>query len=231
VEANQTVLDAGLSETASALREWRLAPTAVLLGWLAGSLAIAALLLLATLTVASLATPRASGALIGVPDPARFGDLLHVLLRNSMVLALHSLACVAGFLAKRSLPMQAQLRTGVDRWVHEHAGGLALAFVACATAFSLGTQAWVLGHAARDVATTFGAPVPALLACLLPHAIPELAAVFLPLSAFLLAARAGNWDQLLAATTVTTSIAAPVIVAAAAIETYVSPHLVKALLL
>jgi hypothetical protein len=192
--------------------------------------AIATLLLLATLLVASVVSQRDWGTLIGVPYPARFGDLLHVLLRNSMVLALHSMACVAGFLAKRSLPMQAQFRTGLDRWIHDHAGALALAFVACATTFSLATQAWVLGHAARDVATTFGVPVPALLACLLPHALPELAAVFLPLSAFLIAARAGNWNHLLAATAVTTSIAAPVIVAAAVVETYLTPRLVEALL-
>ena len=64
---------------------------------------------------------------------------------------------------------------------------------------------------------------------MLPHAIPELIALFLPLAAWIIASRRGEWDQLLAATAVTVAIAVPVLVVAALVEVYVSPHLFIAL--
>jgi uncharacterized membrane protein SpoIIM required for sporulation len=57
----------------------------------------------------------------------------------------------------------------------------------------------------------------------LPHAILELTAVFLPLAAFLTASRAHEWDQLLAATIVTVSVAIPMIIIAALLEAYLWP--------
>ena len=39
-----------------------------------------------------------------------------------------------------------------------------------------------------------------LLLGVLPHAIPELIALFLPLAAWIIASRRGEWEQLLAAT-------------------------------
>ena len=64
-----------------------------------------------------------------------------------------------------------------------------------------------------------------LLAILLPHAIPELTALFLPLAAWIIASRRGEWEQLLAATVVTVAIAVPILVAAAVFEVYAAPHL------
>jgi hypothetical protein len=63
---------------------------------------------------------------------------------------------------------------------------------------------------------------------LLPHALPELTALFLPLAAWLVASRRRRFDELLAATIATTALAAPVLVAAAAIEVYVWPDLLRA---
>jgi hypothetical protein len=54
-------------------------------------------------------------------------------------------------------------------------------------------------------------------------------ALFLPLAAWLLAARAKAWDQLLAATLATTAIALPVVLAAAAVEVFVTPEVLRAL--
>jgi uncharacterized membrane protein SpoIIM required for sporulation len=68
-----------------------------------------------------------------------------------------------------------------------------------------------------------------LLLGLLPHAILELIALFLPLAAWIIASRRGEWEQLLAATLVTVAVAVPVLVLAALIEVYVSPHLFAAL--
>jgi uncharacterized membrane protein SpoIIM required for sporulation len=71
---------------------------------------------------------------------------------------------------------------------------------------------------------------PALLVLgILPHAVPELIALFLPLAAWMIASRRGEWEQLLAATFVTVGLAAPVLVAASAIEVYVTPHVLRAL--
>ena len=139
-------------------------------------------------------------------DPRRLGFVLD---RNALVLALHALACVAGFIAGSSLPTVADGYTGSSRWVHEHAGPLAIAFVLAATLFSLGTQAYVLGGQASTLAAEFGMSPALLLVCLLPHALPELTALFLPLAAWTIASRRGAWDELLAATFVTVAIAVP----------------------
>ena len=40
------------------------------------------------------------------------GDILGVIKHNGLVLALHAMACVAGFIAGSSLPLQAQHRAG-----------------------------------------------------------------------------------------------------------------------
>ena len=69
----------------------------------------------------------------GVNDDGTFHDLVHVLIRNLLVLALHAMACVAGFIAGSSLPQQASSRSGLSKLVHEKAGPLAIGFVCCAT--------------------------------------------------------------------------------------------------
>jgi uncharacterized membrane protein SpoIIM required for sporulation len=68
-----------------------------------------------------------------------------------------------------------------------------------------------------------------LLVAVLPHALPELVALFLPLAAWIIASRRGEWEQLLAATFVTVALALPVLAIASLIEVYVSPHLFSSL--
>lgn len=230
-ELTQTVIGAGMAETRETLRVWGEAPWAVIQVWVAGGLAIALALLLATLAVAELSPATGRTYLIGVFRPASGWELAHVLVRNLLVLALHAMVCVAGFLAKRSLPMQAQLRHGFDRWVHEHAGNAALVWVTSCTIFSLLTQAYALGHITRDASEVLHVSNAALLATLLPHALPELTAVFLPLAAWLIAARRGDWHQLMAASALATKVALPLVALAALIECYFTPELVRALLL
>ena len=95
--------------------------------------------------------PDISTTLIaGVNAPADLGAVGRILFRNSLVLALHALACVAGFIAGASLPLQIEHKTGVSRVIHEKAGPFAIAFVTGATLFSLVTQAWVLGSIGAD---------------------------------------------------------------------------------
>ena len=153
-------------------------------------------------------------------------DVVWVLGRNVLVLALHAMACVAGFIAGSSLPLQARDRhRGPDRWLHEHGGRLAIAFVIAATTFSLSAQALVLGTQAASVAAALHTSPGVLLAVLLPHALPELTALFLPLAAWIIASRSRAWEQLLAATLVTVAIALPTLVAAAVFEVFAAPHL------
>lgn len=220
--AEQLALVRGWDDTRATLRRWQRRPFAAVGPWALASLGVAALLLTATWVV----------ALLSVPDPTVFGvaghgtwdDFGFIVYRNSLVLALHAMACVAGFMAGSSLPVAATGYSGWWRRVHDRAGRLAMGFVAAATLFSLTTQAYALGSRAAGLADAHGVSTGLLMLSILPHAIPELCALFLPLAAWLLAARRKAWDELLAATFVTVAIAVPVVLAAAAVEVWVSPH-------
>ena len=101
----------------------------------------------------------------------------------------------------------------------------AIGFVGCATLFSLGTQAYALGHGAASLSAQLDISPALLLVSLLPHALPELFALFLPLAAWSIASARGAWNELLAATFTTTAVAIPLLVMAAAIETWITPDL------
>jgi len=88
-----------------------------------------------------------------------------------------------------------------------------------------GTQAYALGHGAASLSAQLGVSPFVLLVTLLPHALPELFALFLPLAEWSLASTRGAWNELLAATFTTTAFAIPLVVLAAAIETWVTPSL------
>jgi hypothetical protein len=221
----QLALVRGWDDTRATLRRWRHRPLGAVGPWTLASLAVAALLLTATWVV----------AILSVPDPMIFartgsgewGDYGFILYRNGLVLALHAMACVAGFMAGSSLPIVAEGHSGWWRRVHDRAGKLAMGFVAAATLFSLSTQAYALGLQAASIADAQGVSPALLMVSLLPHALPELCALFLPLAAWLLASRRQAWDELLAATFVTTAIAVPVIMAAAVVEVWLSPHVLS----
>ena len=226
MNAERLAVVRGWADTRAALGRWNAAPSQVLVPWGLISLATALALLTATWAVARLSVADPTPwAFPGITTPADAGAYLGILLRNGLVLALHALACVAGFLARSSLPEVAEGYSGAVRWVHRKAGPAALAFVALATAFSLVTQAAALGAGTATLAAQLGMSPAALLVLLSPHALPELVALFLPLAAWIVAGRAGRWDELLAATVVTVAIAVPVLLATAAIEVWVTPAL------
>ena len=226
MSVNDLVLVQGMRDTKLALARWNREPAAAIRPWCLLSAAIAVALLFATYAVAKLSTPDKTIYLIpGYNVDATFADYGHVLFRNALVLALHALACVAGFMAGSSLPLSAAHRSGLSRWVHEKAGPLAIGFVVCATLFSLLTQAFVIGGEAASMAGQIGTSPGLLILARLPHALPELFALFLPLAAWMIASRRGDWHELLAATFVTVSISVPILLAAAAVEVWVSPHL------
>ena len=219
-----------MRDTRLALSRWNRAPGKVLLPWLVLSLAVAGSLLLAVYAVAKLTTPDSTYFFLpgyhAEPEWHHYGMILF---RNSLVLALHALACVAGFMAGSSLPLAASKRTGFSRWVHEKAGPFAIGFVVLATTFSLCTQAYIIGGTAATVAAQLGISPGTLVLALVPHALPELVALFLPLAAWIIASRRGSWNELLAATFVTVAIAVPVLLVTAVVELFVTPELLSAL--
>jgi hypothetical protein len=226
---NQHVFSHGMQDTRETFEVWSERPWGVLRGWLALSVAIALALLAATWFVAGLLTPDLTPIhLPGLTEPAEPGDLLPILWRNSLVLALHATACVAGFIAGASMPIAAAQRSGFSRWVHVKAGELAILFVCAVTLFSLATQALYLGFQGSTISFQLHIPIGVLLLTVLPHALLELTALFLPLAAWLIASRRGEWNQLLAATFVTVLIAIPCLIVAATIEVYVWPHVLAA---
>jgi hypothetical protein len=227
MNVHELALVEGISHTRETLTDWNGRPWQVLRAWLFWALAVAVGLLGATYIVAKLSTPDIS--LLGLPGvhfPAEMDDVGHVLFRNSLVLALHAMACVAGFIAGSSLPREASRYSGVWRWIHDKAGPLAIGFVVCATTFSLATQAYVLGGDASTLSYQLSLSPGILLAAISIHALPELVALFLPLAAWVIASRRGEWHQLLAATFVTVAIAAPVLIAAAFVEVYLTPQII-----
>jgi hypothetical protein len=219
----------GVRHTRATLLAWQRDPVAVVGRWATGSAVAAAALLAAVWLISSI---DARYQIIALRPPFVVGDradVAGVMERNMLVLALHAMACVAGFIAGSSLPLQARHRQGASRWVHEHGGRLAITFVVAATTFSLSAQAYLIGRALARVSAFLGVSPGLLLLGVLPHAIPELVALFLPLAAWIIASRRGEWEQLLAATFVTVALAIPVLLISAMIEVYVSPHVFEAL--
>ena len=106
MKTEQLAVVQGWADTRGALRRWNARPATVLRPWALASLAVGVLLLAATWAIAMLSTPDPSGAsFAGVTYTATLKDYGFVLFRNGLVLALHSLACVAGFMAGSSLPV------------------------------------------------------------------------------------------------------------------------------
>ncbi len=152
--ANEHVFSHGMRDTRNTLETWNGHPWAVLRGWLALSVAIALTLLGAVWVVSGLLTPDVTPIhLPGLTEAQGLGDLLPILWRNSLVLALHATACVAGFIAGASMPIAAAQRRGLSRWVHVKAGQFAILFVAAVTLFSLLTQSLYLGFQGATVSS------------------------------------------------------------------------------
>jgi hypothetical protein len=230
MDASSYALYHGVRRTRTTLKMWQDRPLRVVGAWVAGSALAAGALLAAVLLAAELFKGYVQPIQPRPPFVVGGGaDVASVLGHNLLVLALHAMACVAGFIAGSSLPLQAQGKAGLSRWVHTHGGKIAIWFVVAATAFSLSAQAYLIGHTLAGVAHFLRVSPALLLVVLMPHALPELIALFLPLAAWILASRRGQWDQLLAATVVTVAIALPVLVVCAFLEVYLAPHTFGAL--
>ena len=220
----------GWPQTRATLASWGERPLPIVWRWVRLSALVAAGMLLGVFLISLVSTPDPTPRVLpGINGPADTDAVGHILIGNLLVLALHSLACLAGFIAKSSLPREAEGYSGWWRAVHDRAGPIAIAFVGACTAFSLITQTLVLGHVLASLAAQFQTSSAELLAGLMLHAVPELVALFLPLAAWLIGARDRAWDQLMAATLATTAIALPVLLLSALCEVYVTSHLLTLL--
>src|SRR5215211_1738802 len=230
MNANQYVLVHGMRRTRSILERWGENPLPVLRSWFLGAALISLGLLAAVTIVGSNLVPDYGfhyGPTVPAegPEPVR---ILQIAGRNSLVLALHAFACIAGFIAGATLPLSAERKTGLSRVIHEKARPIAFGWVIAVTCFSLLTQTAALSIVGSTIAYDQRISVPLLVLTALPHALLELTAVFLPLAAWTIASRRGEWDQLLAATMVCVAIAIPMLLIAATWEVYVWPHIVDA---
>lgn len=223
-------MEGGHHDLRDARERWRADGWRVLGRWARRSLVVAVALLVATALVAGVAQPDpASFDLAGVTRPGTWTDVREILTRNLLVLALHAMACVAAYLARRAVVIEAAGYRPVWQRMHTRVGAVALAFVALATLVSFATQAIGLGRTGATVADGLGISAPALIATVALHALPELTAVFLPLAAWWSEGRSDRWNDLLAATFVTVALALPILVLTATLEVFVTPHLLAAL--
>jgi hypothetical protein len=156
-------------------------------------------------------------------------DALYVFRRNVLVLGIHLCACwIGAIIGRRQQPGPTRwgwvgaLNRPVPAWM----GRFALGYALVVTLLSVALQATALGRQLADVSRAANISSTHLLVLVLPHAVPELVAVFLPLGLFLLEAHRGRLDRLGLWSLQAAAIALPVLMCAAAIETYVTPALV-----
>src|SRR3954452_4876851 len=120
----------GLRDTRATFAMWHADKWRVLVPWFAGAVGIAVLLLGAVWVVAKLVTPDPSPiGLAGVTHDSTLNDAWPILYRSSLVLALHAMACVAGFVAGSSFPLVADSKPGNCRKVDAAPGPAAIVFV------------------------------------------------------------------------------------------------------
>src|SRR3954467_11432798 len=100
IRSEELALVQGWAATRRTLERWNQRRRPVLGAWTAGALLVAVALLAATWFIAVGTTPDpARVSWPGLSRPAEFADYVYLLERNGLVLALHALACVAGFMA------------------------------------------------------------------------------------------------------------------------------------
>lgn len=195
--------------------------------WLAVALVLAAAMLVGVLVVAVL-----SGEARRVPASkppfvtGNLHDAAGILGRNLLVLLLYATCGLTGWGIQRWRSATARAgRANTDR-----APRFAMAMVVVLLLLVAYRQGAVLGHGLSGFANYFYVPTWRLWLSVLPHALPELTAILLPVAAWLYASRKGEQRNLPALIAAAVLAALPLLVAAALIEVYVSPTAFRAVL-
>jgi hypothetical protein len=199
-------------------------PRAEAVRWLLVSLAAATCLLLSVLALAVLSTEYRQVPVSGPPFVA--GDLtdaLSILGENALVLTLYAVGCLAAFVVHRHADPAS--RTARD----ETRTRLATALIIGLLVLAACRQAYVLGHGLAGFSAYFYVGRWRLWLAVLPHAIPELTGMLLPLAAWFCASRKGELHRLAAVTASAMLVALPLLASAALIEVYISPKAFRAL--
>jgi len=214
--AGHALRDVHLVRDALLRQTVRLIPAAILAAavFLAGVLVIA-LLCSESPRVPASGPPFAAGG---------FGDTVRLFGENLLVLALYatgSLAALASKARSRSDAMSiSRRRAGAGRAATALVLGL-MFFAAC-------RQALVLGRGVAGFAGYFYVSRSSLWLGVLPHAAPEMTAFFLPVSAWRFASRHAGRQTHLVSMAAAVVAALPLLATAAAIETYLSPSVIRA---
>lgn len=209
----------------------QLAGFTVVVRWFALATVIAAIMLVGVL-LATAFLPSAQIPLSGSLLLDRVPTLAHVryvFLRNLLVLAIHVGACYVGVIIGREYTPLPSKWARWSRWHQELPAWTkrgALTYALCATTVSVALQTTNLGFTLIDLSTTLHLSPAHLLLLVLPHAIPELVGVFLPLALFIIQARKGELTALGSYTCQAAAMALPLILGAAFIEVYLTPQLI-----
>jgi hypothetical protein len=194
--------------------------------------AVAGVVAVVLLSAVALIAAHVPGSYVAGIDSGLFtrhhhlGDAVSVLGRNLLVLGIHLCACwIGAIIGRPHQPAPARwgrvgaLHRPVPAWM----GRVAVFYALLVTLLSVAVQATALGRELADLSRAANISSARLLVLVLPHAVPELMAVFLPLGLFLLEAGRGRLDRLGAWSLQAAAVAVPVLVCAALIETYVTP--------
>lgn len=197
-------------------------------GWFALSGTIAAAMLCGVVIMAGLlpadpADARFNPLASGQANPA---EVWPILARNMAVLFIHLGACAIGAMISRPhRPLPASwgplryLHIAVPAWMAR----ASLAYAWTVTLFSVALQTAGIGFVLAGLSAYLHAPPAELVVLVLPHALPELVAVFLPLALFIIQARRGELAVLSRWSWEALALALPLLVAAALWEALVAP--------
>jgi uncharacterized membrane protein SpoIIM required for sporulation len=155
----------------------------------------------------------------GISDAARiFGE-------NLLVLSLYTMGNIAALVVKRWRAGEEQRRMISRKLVSQ----LAMAMVIGLLVFAACREAYALGRGLAGFSGYFYASPWRLWLGVLPHALPELTGIFLPVVVWFLAIREGKEHELLTYTAAAVLAALPLLATAALMEVYVSPKVFRAL--
>lgn len=208
--------------------------------WFLVSAGIAALMLTAV-TVAAYLLPadpidgsrsRLLGSYSRTWDIPFTQEVFWVFARNGTVLLLHYFCCLVGAIVSREhRPLPERWDRPPFNWFHrplpKWAADLSLVYAMSATLISIMLQSTALGFVLADISAYSQIAPWQFVVLILPHAVPELIAVFLPLGLFLVQSFRHELKPLQRWSMQSLVIAAPILLMASLIEVGLTPQLIE----